>query len=335
MVVTGLVIACMMAIVVAVGVFAAEPATEKTEVLARFEALRLGAYILDPMTAIYGPYLGWAEAVKYPSRSPKDYRPVRPDVDGWVAALAKAGVQYAFCNAKEAPGFCLWDSKYTDYDVASSDYKTDVLAEFVKACRKYGVEAGFHYCLGPDIYHIRDKGMSDGQYYTFALNQVSELVTRYGPLNRIWWSGGRAIKDRAKLLQEAYDRVKSAQPDCMVVEHHNLHDGKNFPRWPTDVYQPGQVLPTVMHHPLMEHNGTTYYIPYEFMTFFHVPFGGGFGREITPPVAKIAERCRAALANGASATFVIEVDSDGTLAENQIKRLQELRAALKLKDLQK
>jgi hypothetical protein len=117
----------------------------------------------------------------------------------------------------------------------------------------------------------------------------------------------------------------------MVVEHNNRHDGKNFGRWPTDVYQPGQTLPTVMHNPFMEHNGKTYYVPYEFLTFFHVPFGGGFGREITPPVAKIAERCRTALARGASAILVVEVDSDGTLPENQVQRLLELKAALKSK----
>ncbi len=329
-------ILCSLMVVLAAGVaLGAEPATERTPVIARFEALRLGAFIMDPTTADEEAYTNWEKFFKRPSRPATAYRPVRLDVEGWVSALAKAGVQYVVLTAKEGHGFCLWDSMYTDYDVAASDHQTDVLAEFVKACRKHGIAPGFHYCLGKDRYQQRDKGMTEEQYFTYANHQIKELMTRYGPIHSIWFSGNWGLPGVSpRRYQQAYETVKTAQPDCMVVVHANNYTDKKFTWWPTDVFQPGQrPLPPEGHNPRMEHNGKTYYIPGEVATAFHAPFGGPAMEN--QPVDEVAKKLRDAIQRGGSATFYLQVESDGTLAENQVKRLQELKSALKLKDLSK
>ncbi len=311
-----------------------EPATEKTAVLTRFEALRLGAFISDPMTAGEGEWGSWEQYFKRPTRPASAYRPVKLDVEGWVSALAKAGFQYAVFNAKEGHGFCLWDSKYTDYDVGASNYKTDVLAEFVQACRKHGIAPSFHYCLGKDRYQQRDKGMTEEQYYTYANNQIAELLTQYGPITSIWFSGNWGLPDVSTVsprrYQQAYETVKAAQPDCLVVVHANRHQpGKGFRLWPTDVYQPGKTLPPAEgHNPRMQHGDKTYYIPYEVAVPFHLTFCPTMSNR---PVAEVAQRCRDTIQRGANATIYVEVEPDGTLPGNQVQRLLELKAALESK----
>ena len=311
-----------------------EPATEKNDVLARFEALRLGALILDPMLAGEGYWGGrYDEFFKLPTRPATDYRPTKLDVEGWVSGLAKAGIQYAVCNAKELNGFCLWDSKYTDYDVAASAYKTDVLDQFVKACRKHGVAPSFHYCLDKDRYQQRDKRLTEAQYDTYVHNQIKELMTCYGPLHSIWFSGDSVhdaeIVSSRRRLEDAYETIKAAQPDCLVVVHHNGHKpGKGFHRWPTDVYQPSVKLPPAEgHNPRMPHGDKTYYIPYEVFVRFHATLGGPL--HINRPVAEVVQNCREAIQRGASATLLVEVEQDGTLSQKQVERLLEVKTALK------
>ena len=81
------------------------------------------------------------------------YAPTNLDVDQWIRVAKDAGMKYAVLTAKHTAGHCLWDSKVQfrgkefDYDVATSGNKTDVVAEFVKACKKYGVTPGLYWCL--------------------------------------------------------------------------------------------------------------------------------------------------------------------------------------------
>jgi alpha-L-fucosidase len=70
------------------------------------------------------------------------YNPTDLDCDQWIKIAKEAGFRYVILITKHHDGFCLWDSKYTEYDVASSPVKTDVVAEVAKACKKYGVKLG-------------------------------------------------------------------------------------------------------------------------------------------------------------------------------------------------
>jgi alpha-L-fucosidase len=68
------------------------------------------------------------------------YNPTKLDCDQWVRVALDADFQYVLLVAKHHDGFCLWGSKFTDYHVASSPVKTDVVAEVAKESKKYGIK---------------------------------------------------------------------------------------------------------------------------------------------------------------------------------------------------
>src|SRR5574344_2189642 len=71
---------------------------------------------------------------------PSKYNPTELDCDQWARVAKEAGFKYVLLTTKHHDGFCLWDSKYTDYDVASSPVKTDVVKSLSEACKKYGIK---------------------------------------------------------------------------------------------------------------------------------------------------------------------------------------------------
>src|SRR6478735_3997402 len=76
------------------------------------------------------------------SKPPSSYKPDTVDADQWISTAKEAGMKYVILVSKHVDGFCLWNSKYTDYDVGSSGNKTDVVEDVAMACKKYGIGMG-------------------------------------------------------------------------------------------------------------------------------------------------------------------------------------------------
>src|SRR5690349_21692223 len=81
------------------------------------------------------------------SKPPSSYRPLAVNADQWIRTAKEAGMKYVILVSKHVDGFCLWDSKYTDYDVGSSANKTNVIEKVAQACKKYNVGMGIYYSL--------------------------------------------------------------------------------------------------------------------------------------------------------------------------------------------
>lgn len=76
------------------------------------------------------------------SKPASSYQPTAMDAEQWIRVAKEAGMKYVILTAKHHEGFCLWDSKYTEYDVASSGNKTNVIEAVAKACEKYDIGLG-------------------------------------------------------------------------------------------------------------------------------------------------------------------------------------------------
>ena len=80
------------------------------------------------------------------------FNPVDYDPEEWVLLAKKAGMKYICFTAKHHDGFCMWDTKYTPYNIMNTPYKKDVLRMLADACEKHGMLLSLYYS-NPDWHH--------------------------------------------------------------------------------------------------------------------------------------------------------------------------------------
>ena len=205
------------------------------------------------------------------------YNPTELDCDQWVRVAKDAGFRYVLLITKHHDGFCLWNTKYTDYGVASSPVKTDVVAEVSKACKKYGLEFAVYYSLWDrhePSYKDKDK------YIDYMCNQLTELLTQYGPICELWLDGGWDRKPEDWDLPRVYDLVKKLQPQCAMGVNHTIVLKENerefalpdsmivdnkyyFQYFPTDFRLWDPKVAHKLDKKQYLHDGQSYYMPFE------------------------------------------------------------------------
>jgi alpha-L-fucosidase len=160
----------------------------------------------------------------------KQFNPVKFNADEWVRVAKEAGMKYIVITSKHHDGFCLWDSKVTDYDITdATPFERDVLKELSKACKKHGVKLCFYHSImdwhhpdaqAPFYPNYNDTSQSNPDFARYVENylkpQVKELITQYGPLGVLWFDG-EWIKDWTEPMgKDMYDYVRSLQPDIII-----------------------------------------------------------------------------------------------------------------------
>jgi len=120
---------------------------------------------------------------------PKIFNPVELDAGQWVREAKAAGFKLIILTAKHHDGFCLWPSAYTDHCVKNSPWKNgqgDVVGEFIAACRAEGMKTGIY--LSP--WDRNHPGYGDSpRYNKHFTDQLSEVSTKYGPVDEFWFDG--------------------------------------------------------------------------------------------------------------------------------------------------
>lgn len=165
----------------------------------------------------------YAEQIK--TFNPKDF-----DADG-IAKLAKqAGMKYLVITTKHHEGFCLWDSKYTDFDVASSPYGKDIIMELKKACDKHGLKFGTYYSIldwahpshelpkvksykRPTMVEPAEK--SKKEYVTYMKNQIKELIENYDS-DIMWFDGDWSYWWTMEDGLDLYHYIRSLKPSILI-----------------------------------------------------------------------------------------------------------------------
>lgn len=124
----------------------------------------------------------------YGNEDVKLFNPAALDCRQWVRTCKEAGMKGVILVAKHHCGFCLWPSKYTEYSVKNAPWKNgkgDIVREMADACKEYGLKLGLY--LSPWDRNRADYGKPG--YINYFRNQLTELLTNYGPIFEIWFDG--------------------------------------------------------------------------------------------------------------------------------------------------
>jgi alpha-L-fucosidase len=155
------------------------------------------------------------------------FNPVKLNATEWVRMAKNAGMKYITITSKHHDGFCLFDSKYTDFDVASTPFKRDILKELADACHKDGIKICFYHSImdwhHPDYLPRREwekdrpiAGADYDRYVQHLKNQLKELLTNYGEVSVLWFDGEWESTWNQKYGTEIYNYVRSLQPNIII-----------------------------------------------------------------------------------------------------------------------
>ncbi len=164
----------------------------------------------------------------------KTFNPVRFDPDKWAKAAKAAGMRYVIFTTKHHDGFCMYDTKYTDYKVTSpqcpfsQNPRADIAGEIFKSFRKQGFWTGAYFSK-PDwhckwywnpYYPPRDRNVNYSpaehpdwwnNYVEFTHNQILEIVQNYKP-DILWLDGGWVSKKSKQQIIDAYTQMVNKAP---------------------------------------------------------------------------------------------------------------------------
>jgi len=186
------------------------------------------------------------------------FNPTDFDAKKWAKIAKQAGMKYAVLTAKHHEGFCLFDSKLTDYKISKQFGGRDIVREFLDAFRAEGIKVGLYYSIidwhHPDYPNVGNhpqagnpewskKSYNWDNYLKYMHGQIEELVRDYGKIDLMWYdySFDDYIGEKWKAT-ELIKMIRKYQPD-MIIDNRLEGDGSSFTLKWSDFVTPEQTIP--------------------------------------------------------------------------------------------
>jgi len=163
----------------------------------------------------------------------QQFNPTNYDPVAWAKLFKSTGAKYVVITTKHHDGFCLWDSKFTDYDIASTPYKKDLLKPLADALRAEGIDVGLYYSIidwhNPD-YRAKLSSPEDeaayARYIQYMKNQIRELLTQFGPVTTLWFDGrwDPSYKSNPQIGKDLEAYCRSLSPGLVLGDRVRAYD---------------------------------------------------------------------------------------------------------------
>lgn len=285
------------------------------------------------------------------SKPASSYNPSIIDADQWIKTAKDAGMKYVIMITKHHDGFCLWDSKYTGYDVASSLNKTNVVEAVAKACKKYNIGLGLYYSLWDRKQNADTKNSSlDADYNTYIVNQLNELldITRKCDVSVVefWFDGGWEKANTRWPIMDIYQTIKKREPECQVgvnwtiglpgnTDFHAVYpqdqkEGYPIRYFPSDFRLGDPMLPAENDPKLFLHNGKLYYMPWESTVCVSEKWFYNTKDTQFKSIDELADLYQKATANDNILILNCPPTREGRLRQQDVDILMQLKERLKL-----
>ena len=152
------------------------------------------------------------------------FDPIDYDPEKWVLLAKEAGMKYICFTTKHHDGFCMWNTRYTDYSIMNTPYGKDVLKMLADACAKHEMKLSLYYS-NPDWHHpygynpnsthqwkaVMREDPDTEIYRTYIKNQITELLTNYGEIYTLFWDIPPKIDDPS-----INQLARSLQPNILI-----------------------------------------------------------------------------------------------------------------------
>ena len=228
---TGVAVLCLaagFAVWCAAAPVATPPAGAPTESIQKWRDMRFGMFIHWGPVSLKGTEIGWSRGNQVPIEEYdnlyKRFNPTQFNADEWVKTAKEAGMKYMVITTKHHDGFCIFNTKQTDYNIMNSPFARDPVKELSEACRKQGIAFGTYYSVCDWHHPDFPRGSPGGKtrkpnpnldrYEQYLRSQVQELIQNCGPLLTLWFDVPQEF-DAAR-GQRVVDFVRSLQPNILI-----------------------------------------------------------------------------------------------------------------------
>lgn len=238
------------------------PSPENLRSRAEFEDARFGIFLHWGIYSMFGQgewYLNYGPDRDEYAKAAAGFYPANFDAKKWVAAFKDAGARYITITSRHHDGFSMWGTRQSPYNIVdATPFRRDVIRELAEECQRQGLRLHLYYShidWTRDDYPWGRTGRTTGKdpakadwphYYKFMNDQLTELLTEYGPIGAIWFDG-KWDRDEDPVpfdwqLDEQYALIHRLQPACLIGNNHheNPYPGEDIQIFERDI--PGQNL---------------------------------------------------------------------------------------------
>ena len=234
------------------------PTPENLKARQEFSDSKFGIFLHWGIYSMFGQgewYLqtGGLDCHEY-AKAASGFYPSKFDAEKWISAFKDAGAKYICFTTRHHDGFSMFDTQYSDYDIIdATPFKRDIVKELADECARQDIKLHLYYShldwTREDYYPLGKTGHKTGRkshgkwdtYYSFMNNQLTELLTNYGPIGAIWFDG---MWDQPEnfdwRLEEQYALIHKLQPACLIGNNHHKapKQGEDFQMFERDL--PGE-----------------------------------------------------------------------------------------------
>lgn len=234
------------------------PAPENIKARQEFSNSKFGIFLHWGIYSMFGQgewYMqtGGLDCHEY-AKAASGFYPSKFDAKKWISAFKDAGAKYICFTTRHHDGFSMFDTQYSDYDIIdATPFKRDIVKELADECSRQDMKLHLYYShldwTREDYYPLGKTGHKTGRkshgkwetYYEFMNNQLTELLTNYGPIGAIWFDG---MWDQPEnfdwRLEEQYALIHKLQPACLIGNNHHKapKEGEDFQMFERDL--PGE-----------------------------------------------------------------------------------------------
>lgn len=318
------------------------PSEENLKAREEFAGERFGIFIHWGIYSMFG-HGEWALQTQGLNhyeyrRMAQGFYPSRFNAQEWVKAIKESGARYITFTSRHHDGFSMFDTKTSDYDIVDgTPFKRDIVGELAQACHDQGLNLHLYYSHldwgRTDYWPLGRTGLRTGRpagkdgdwknYQKFMDDQLTELLTQYGPISCIWFDGvwdkdAYPREDQPGIwgLYHQYELIHRLQPGCLIGNNHHLvpFDGEDIQIFERDV--PGDNTAGYSGE-----NGISTKLPLETCQTMNESWGYRMDDKNYKSVNELIRLLVRTSGKGANLLLNIGPRPDGTLPEEALERL--------------